>query len=66
MDELAEFERAYCLMLATLGTLDALGLDIPAAYLSQAIAAMERSDAAASCDLAALREQASQRRASMH
>lgn len=66
MDEQAEFERAYCLMLASLRALDALNLDVPAAHLSQAIAAMERCDAAASCDLAALREQASQARSALH
>lgn len=55
-DGKAEFERAYCLLLATLAALDALELHIPAAHLNQAIYAMERDEYAVDVDFSALRQ----------
>jgi hypothetical protein len=66
MSEKTEFERAYCLLLATLATLDSLDLSIPAAHTCQAIDAMERADEAVGVDFAALRRQASQSGAALH
>ena len=55
-DGKAEFERAYCLLLATLAALDALDLNIPAAHVNQAIDAMERNEDAVGVDFSALRK----------
>lgn len=55
-DGKAKFERAYCLLLATLAALDALDLYLPAAHVNQAIHAMERDEDAVGVDFSALRK----------
>lgn len=65
-DGKSDFERAYCLLLATLAALDALDLHIPGAHVNQALHAMEREDGAVGTDFAALRNEAAEPLGGLH